>query len=299
MLQKLERKLGKYAIRNLMLYVIMVYAVGYVVYMINPSFYYDWLMLDIDKLLHGQVWRIVTFLIQPIEDNFLFALLMLWVYYSIGNTLERVWGTFFFNVYYFMGVLCNLLAVVTIYIITLLWLGQGFSVPVSLYYLNLSMLLAFAITFPETSFYLMFIIPFKAKYLSVLYAVILTYNVIQGFMGGVLSGVIVTVSILFSLATFFIYFAMTKGVRIRSPKQIKRRMEFRRSYMDGVRQNMSYGSQQGADRGSAGHAITRHKCAVCGRSELDGDNLQFRFCSKCNGNYEYCQDHLFTHVHIT
>ena len=44
--------------------------------------------------------------------------------------------------------------------------------------------------------------------------------------------------------------------------------------------------------------ITRHKCAVCGRTEVDSPNLEFRFCSKCNGNYEYCQDHLFNHVHV-
>ncbi|MCR5685243.1 MAG: rhomboid family intramembrane serine protease [Lachnospiraceae bacterium] len=275
-----------------MLYVIVVYAAGYIVSMINPDFYYEWLMLDIDKLLHGQVWRLVTFLIQPIEDSFLFLLLMLWVYYSIGNTLERVWGTFFFNVYYFMGVIFNILAVIVIYIMTRIWVGYGLSYPVTLYYLNLSMLLAFAVTFPEVRFYLMFIIPFKAKYLSILYAVILTYSVIRGFMGGVLSGCIVTISILFSLANFFIYFAMMKGVRIRSPKEIKRRMEFKNSYMEGTRANLHR-----PPVGSHG-SITRHKCAVCGRSELDGDNLQFRFCSKCNGNYEYCQDHLFTHVHI-
>ena len=47
------------------------------------------------------------------------------------------------------------------------------------------------------------------------------------------------------------------------------------------------------------NVITRHKCAVCGRTELDGDNLEFRFCSKCDGNYEYCMDHLFTHEHVT
>lgn len=27
-------------------------------------------------------------------------------------------------------------------------------------------------------------------------------------------------------------------------------------------------------------------------------NLDFRFCSKCDGNYEYCSDHLFTHQHV-
>ena len=44
--------------------------------------------------------------------------------------------------------------------------------------------------------------------------------------------------------------------------------------------------------------ITRHKCAICGRTEKDAPELEFRYCSKCEGNYEYCQDHLFTHEHV-
>ncbi|MBR0085688.1 MAG: hypothetical protein IJL97_03965, partial [Lachnospiraceae bacterium] len=43
---------------------------------------------------------------------------------------------------------------------------------------------------------------------------------------------------------------------------------------------------------------TRHRCTVCGKTELDGINLEFRYCSKCAGSHEYCYDHLFTHVHI-
>ena len=89
MLEKLQRKLGKYAIPGLMKYVLIVYAVGFIVNMINPSFYYQWLMLDIDKILKGQVWRLFTFLIQPIESNILFMAIMLFVYYSIGMTMER------------------------------------------------------------------------------------------------------------------------------------------------------------------------------------------------------------------
>lgn len=37
--------------------------------------------------------------------------------------------------------------------------------------------------------------------------------------------------------------------------------------------------------------LTRHKCAICGQTELDNPNLEFRYCSRCKGNYEYCQNH--------
>ena len=303
MLEKLQRKLGKYAIPGLMKYVLIVYAVGFIVNMINPSFYYQWLMLDIDKILKGQVWRLFTFLIQPIESNILFMAIMLFVYYSIGMTMERYWGTFFFNFYYFMGVLFNILAVVLIYVIFYIKNGVGISYPIQLDYLNLSLLLAFSITFPETRFYLMFLIPFKAKYLAIIYAGILVYTIYSAFSGvgividaygfnyiyGYEYGICVAVSIIAAFANFLIYFFMTK--KQWSPKNIKRRMQFKQSYNRGM--NTGYHAGSGSRS-----VITRHKCAVCGRTELDGDNLQFRFCSRCNGNYEYCQDHLFTHEHI-
>ena len=293
MLQKLERKFGRYAVTGLMKYVIILYAAGFVINLFDSSFYSTWLMLDIDKLLKGQVWRLVTFIIQPMESNLIFMALMLYVYYSIGITLERVWGTFRFNLFYFSGVLFNILAVVIIYIISYLWLGMGVSYPISLYYLNLSMFLAFAVTFPDMRFYLMFLIPIKAKYLSIAYGVLLVYDILTAFSLSSFYGICIAVSVFVAMANFFTYFLMTR--RYVSPRQIKRRMDFSRNYTAGAR--AAY-SNSGTDPASGKTTITRHKCAVCGRTELDGDDIQFRFCSKCNGNYEYCQDHLFTHEHI-
>ena len=77
MLLKLEKKFGKYAVPNLMRYVVVVYALGFIVNMISPNFYYDYLMLDIDMLLKGQVWRLITFIIQPMDDNLFLMLLLL------------------------------------------------------------------------------------------------------------------------------------------------------------------------------------------------------------------------------
>ena len=44
--------------------------------------------------------------------------------------------------------------------------------------------------------------------------------------------------------------------------------------------------------------IAKHKCAICGRTEHDGDDIEFRYCSRCVGNYEYCLEHLYTHTHV-
>lgn len=280
-LQKLERKFGRFAVPGLMKYIVILYATGFVVYMINPTFYYEWLMLDINMLLKGQVWRLITFIIQPMEDNILFMLLMMYVYYLIGNMLERAWGTFRFNMFYLTGVLFNILVVVLIYIGTYIYFGYGISYPISLYYLNLSMFLAFSTMFPELQFYIMFMIPVKAKFLSILYIVLLAADIFDAFRASSLIGICTLMAVLVAMANFIIYYMSTKRSRF-SPSQIKRKMNYKQQVRETAPQR----------------GVSRHRCAVCGRTELDDDSLEFRFCSKCEGNYEYCQDHLFTHTHV-
>ena len=101
-MNKLERKFGRFAITNLMYYIIILYAFGFVLSLVAPNVYYQYLSLDAAAILQGQVWRLVTWvLIPPEESNVLFVLIMLYLYYSLGNLLERIWGTFKFNVYIF------------------------------------------------------------------------------------------------------------------------------------------------------------------------------------------------------
>lgn len=330
MVEKLERKFGRFAIRGLMKYVIIVYAAGFIAYMINPNFYYEWLMLDIDKVLHGQVWRLLSFLIQPIEgDSIFFTLLMLYVYFSLGMSLESVMGSFRFNLFYFSGILFNILAVVIIYVITYFIFGTGFNYPISLEYLNLSMFLMFAATFPEARFFIMFLIPVKAKYMIWVYLGFLGLNVGTSFFssdtyfsvitkgivsernvvtysmfgdsyvtavsGGFWCGMITLIVILISLLNFLLIWL---SVRKFSIKEMQRRKEFRRNMYEGMRQN------QAANRGKdtiihAEGKFSKHRCCVCGRTENSNEELEFRFCTKCSGNHEYCSDHLYTHVHIT
>lgn len=291
MFQKLERKFGRFAIPGLMRYVIILYAVGFVIYMIDPMFYYEFLMFDVEKVLHGQVWRLVTFLIQPIDDNLFFLLISLYLYYMIGTSLEQRWGSFRFNLYYFSGIIFNLLAVVVLYVAFYVITGTGFSFPISLEYLNLSLFLAFAVEFSEVRLLLFFVIPIKIKYLAIFYAVIEGYYVVTAVMSGTALGIGTAVACVTALMNFIVFFLTTRNYRKISPAQIKRK----RAYRQGVRQGESYG-HAGSYQGRT--VITRHRCAVCGRTELDGADLEFRFCSKCDGNYEYCMDHLYTHTHV-
>lgn len=296
---KLERKFGHLAINNLMKYVVILYVLGFFVNMVNPDFYYRYLMLDIDKILHGQVWRIVTFLIQPIEDNIFYLFLSVYLYYMIGNSLERQWGAFRFNLYFLSGILFNILATVIIYIVTKLTIGYGYSYPISITYINQSMFFAFALMYSNVQFLLFFVIPVKVKYLAWIYGGIIAYNVFSYLRVGFTTTDILmktgcfsaAFSIVVALANFLIFFFMTRNYKKVSFKEYKRKAQFRKSVNEG-----RAGSNVVNFNGRT--TITRHKCAVCGRTELDDDSLEFRFCSKCDGNYEYCSEHLYTHEHV-
>ena len=284
-MDKLEKKLGKYAIPNLMWYVILLYAIGFVLDLVEPGLYYTWLALDANAILHGQVWRIVTFLIQPPDAGIIFMIFALYFYYMIGRALEFSWGVFRFNLYFFMGVLFHIIAALLVYVLF------GWSLPIGTFYLNLSLFFAYAAMFPNQEFYFMMLIPIKAKYLAWIDAAYFVWTILKAFLpayGGSYLGIVYKAQALaafVSLLNFLVFYMSSKNMRRYAPKEMYRRTKYK-SEVQKARQSTMY--KDGA----------RHRCAVCGRTELDDPNLEFRYCSKCNGNYEYCQDHLFTHEHI-
>lgn len=178
-IQKLERKYGRYAIHNLMYYIIILYIVGYLVDMLNPGFFYSYLSLNVEAILHGQVWRLVTFLAQPMDTSLIFLVFALHLYYMIGQHLEAQWGAFRFNLYFFAGVLFHIIAAFVVYFVT------GVSMPIGTTYLNLSLFFAFAAIYPNVEFLLFFIIPVKVKYLALLDGVFFGYTILQAFMPGI------------------------------------------------------------------------------------------------------------------
>lgn len=286
-IQKLERKYGRYAIHNLMYYIIILYIVGYLVDMLNPGFFYSYLSLNVEAILHGQVWRLVTFLAQPMDTSLIFLVFALHLYYMIGQHLEAQWGAFRFNLYFFAGVLFHIIAAFVVYFVT------GVSMPIGTTYLNLSLFFAFAAIYPNVEFLLFFIIPVKVKYLALLDGVFFGYTILQAFMpaygGSPYIGVIYqarAIAAAVSLLNFVIFYALSRNMKAYSPKQVRRRKKFQKEIRN---------ARVKTDAAKVG---AKHRCAVCGRTELDDPNLEFRYCSKCNGAYEYCQDHLFTHEHV-
>ena len=286
-LSKLERKFGRYAVPNLMYYIIILYAAGFVLNIVNPEFYYRYLSLNAQAVLHGQVWRIVTFIIQPPSDSLVFIVFALYLYYMIGQHLEQAWGAFRFNLYFFSGMLFHVIAALLAYAVT------GLILPMSIWYLNMSLFFAFAALYPDVQFLVFFMIPVKVKYLALIDALYFIYPVVQAFLpaygGNVYLGSYYKANAMeavVSLLNFLIFFLGSRNMRPYSPRQRKRKREFQQNIKRAQRPVQMYAN--GA----------RHMCAICKRTELDDPNLEFRYCSKCNGNYEYCQDHLFTHTHV-
>lgn len=276
-----EKRFGKYAIQNISLILILCYVVGYVIDLINADFLM-YLTLNPYAILHGQVWRIFTWVIIPPSSLDIFTIIMLLFYYNIGTSLEHTWGTYRYNVYLLSGMLFTVLG-------SFIWLGiqyflgsRGIGIYnnsnvasqfFSTYYINMSIFLAFAATFPDVQVLLMFLVPVKVKWLGILYGLVLAYDFL--FSGSL----VIRIAIASSLLNFLIFFVTSRSHIHMTPKQMKRRVEFRQD----IRRNSR---------------VTKHKCAVCGQTEDDDPTLEFRFCSKCNGNYEYCQQHLFTHTHV-
>ena len=270
----MERKFGRYAIHGLMKYVVACYIIGYVLEFFAPQLY-SYLTLEPYMIFHyGQVWRIVSWvLIPPPTGNIIFAVIMIVLYYQLGTALENTWGAFRFNLYIFGGVLFSILGALVLYAI---YGGQpvSFGGSFSTYYINMGIFLAFALCYPDMQILLYFIIPIKMKWMAIVYGALMVYEfVTSGWTG--------RVAILASILNFLIFFFATRNYQRISPKEIHRKKNFQRQM-----------------KSARGNGVTKHKCAICGRTELDDPNLEFRFCSKCNGNYEYCQEHLFTHQHV-
>lgn len=289
---KLERKFGKYAIHNLMFYIIALYILGLFIQLFGGGFYEAYLSLNVEKILNGQIWRIVTFIIAPPSDtSIVFMVFTLYLYYVLGTSLEQVWGAFRFNLYFIMGILFNVIAAFLVYFIF------GYNFELTTYYLNLSLFFAFALTYPDMEFLLFFILPIKVKWLALIDAVYMGATIIFGYTFaylpyrvqlkllypllefGIVPAPQIATAALVSILNFVIFFLMTRNYKRISPKEIKRKSSYRRQVKN-------------ANTGS------KHKCVICGRTSDDYPELTFRYCSKCNGNYEYCQDHLFTHEHV-
>lgn len=314
-LAKMQRKFGKYAIPNLPLFIVIIYGLGYIMQYVIPN-WVSAVSLNPYAIMHGQVWRLFSWVFVPENTSIFFVLIVLYFYYSLGRTLERTWGSFMFNIYFFSGLIITVVGAFVLSGILMVfgkeWLvdmetnlvimNHGEECPFirggsyihelishsfGMYYITLSIFLAFAMMYPDMKVYVFFVLPIKVKVMGIIYLIMLGFGIITSFItvrGGVINirweiGLIQLVSVGASLLNTFIFFLLTKrGIR-KTPKEIKRQHEYKVKVKKAT-------------------PISRHKCDVCGATDETNPELSFRFCSKCNGSHEYCQEHLFSHTHV-
>lgn len=294
-LNKLDRKFGKYAIPNLINYLLIGYGIGYVLLLFNPNIYHL-LELSPELVMKGQIWRLFTWILTIPQNLSFFTIFMFLFYYWIGHTLENHWGTFRYNMYMLSGYLIMTVGAMAVYWITLLASGGkfGISLTMSTYYVNMASFLAFATLFPDIQVYFMMILPVKIKWLAIVDGIYLGYTCLYyvstyfqyaGNYSGLAKLQFANVcfseaaAVILSVLNFLIFFFATRNMKKYSPREMKRRY----TYQKQTRQAQT---------------IAKHKCAICGRTNETNPELSFRFCSKCEGTYEYCQDHIFTHEHV-
>lgn len=285
-INNLEKKFGKYAIPNLTLYLVVLYAIGYVLELAPAQVnIISFLTLNPEMILRGQIWRLVTWLIIPPSRVSILVIITLLFYYFVGSNMERTLGTFRYNLFIISGSLLMIIGAFLAYFLNVSMYGIEFTqtyMPIisftfSSYYLQQIVFLAFAILYPNVQVLLMFLIPIKVKYLGYFYGAFLAY---QCFIAFIQRDYAVFFAIGSQFINLLLFYAALGKLNKYKPGEMHRRSEFQKN----VRM--------------APKGVTRHKCAVCGRTEVTNPNLEFRFCSKCNGNYEYCQEHLFTHQHV-
>ncbi len=323
-LKKMEKKFGKFAIPHLTRYILATYAVGYILMAIgstdNSLGVLNFLTLSPSMILRGQVWRIVSWVLIPPSSLSIFTVFMFFFYYSIGTQLERAWGDFLYNVYIFSGLILTVIGAFVLYAFTR---PVDFGVMFSTYYVSLSLILGFSMTYPDHMVLFYFFIPLKMKWLALIDLGFIAYSVIQYARIGLFLPAIVMVGC--SLANALVFFLATRKNRHGPQTRTQRQWNAGggspfgsfgggRAQQPGGQQwghhqrpgGQPWGNQQQPGGQQAGGwqnphpqqgAQPRHRCAICGRTELDNPDLEFRYCTKCHGYYEYCQDHLFTHTH--
>ena len=266
----------RFGVPNLMRYIVAGTAAIFILRMfLTDVGALNFLSYNLSGLLHGEVWRLVTFIFVPGTSNAFTLLIELYLYYWIGSTLEREWGTAKFNLYYFSGALLTVIGVSIFSLIS----GLNYSLAGTTY-INLSMFLAFACLFPNMQLLLFFILPIKIKWLAILDAVMLGLSIVQALAAGNIGAALLPVIALLNFAVFIYpevhYLAQRKAYQHR-PQAVN----FKKAV-----------KQQQQEKGYI------HKCAVCGRTNTDYPDLDFRYCSKCAGYHCFCSDHIFTHVHF-
>ena len=274
-----------FGIPNLMKFIVIGNVIVYLLSLFAGYSAVSFLGFSWTAIKHLEIWRLVTFIFMPgyySTGDLLWLALFLYFYYMIGTTLEREWGTAKFSLYYLSGVVLTLITGIVLGVVT----GQDVWIA-GTNYVNLSMFFAFAMLYPDTQFLIMFIIPVKVKWLAWIDAAFFALAVLSSLFAMDLLGALRPV---IALLNFFVFFwtNITDEISYRRGRARHQTSHQTVHFKSAVRKQEKKAKEQGY----------RHKCEVCGRTDADSPDLQFRYCSRCGGYHCFCEDHIFNHVHF-
>lgn len=277
-------------IPNLMLYVSVGAALAYLfTFASGNTILYNYLCFDRDAILHGQLWRLLSY---PLtygagDGNLLLVAISLLCYYSLGRAMENAWGTCRFTLFYLCGVI-----MMDIYCLI-------FNCQADVYYLNLSLFLGYATLYPNAHFLLFFIIPVKAWIFALFDLILVIFGLIMYPFPFNLFSVI-------SIANYFLFFGKDVLNVIPMSWRVNARRLFKKKGKNNSKAKTApkTGTIPFPNAGSYEATTARakapytHRCTVCGRTDVSNPELEFRYCSRCNGYHCYCEDHISNHTHI-
>ena len=271
----------RFGIPNLMLWVVIGNVLVFVMDLFSNGTFSGILTFVPGLILRGQVWRLLTFVFVPaFSNNIIFFLISAYFYYFVGTRLEQQWGTTRFNVFYLSGVVLSIIVGLLAGLV-----GGGMVPTATMEYVNLSLFFAFASLFPDMVVLLFFVLPVKVKWLAYLDAALLLYGMIRLLAQG---AYILALLPVLAILNYLVFFGDSLLDALRGQVQRTRYQNSRRTV------NFRRAAKQAQKK--TGYL---HKCCVCGRTDVDYPDLEFRYCSKCAGYRCYCIDHINSHVHVT
>ena len=261
----------RFGLPNLMLYIAIGQAAVGLLSLFTNGGLLNRLLFFSPYIFGGEIWRLVTFIFVPRTANPFYLLLSCYVIFWTGQMLERELGTAKFNLFYLCGVVLSVV----------LGLLIGYA---DIYYIHLSIFLIIATLYGEMQVLFMFVIPIKMKWLALIDVVLVLVDVIQRAQAGLWFFALAPLA---SFVNYFIFtwpfWSMKLGiVRRQADPQVINFKKAQRQAQKKARETGGY----------------LHKCAVCGVTDAIEPNMEFRYCSKCDGYYCYCADHINNHVHI-
>lgn len=265
-----------FGIPNIMLYIVIGNVLAQILMMMDTqNLLYSAIRFAPQLVLKGQLWRIVTFIFVPWNSGGLWGFLVLYFYYLAGKSLEQVWGSARLCLYLLSGVLLTAALSLICYVVFHLSFETNF------YNICFSLYMVMAVLFPDAGARLFFIIPFKLSWFGWIVGLLIFWDVLSPL--GAYH--VINPVPLAALINFFLFCggylsrsAMPGGIR-----GVKRSAEYRKKVND-IKKKQA-------------QSMYLRKCEICGKTDTQYPELEFRYCSRCDGNHCYCSEHIGNHIH--